>query len=61
LGQLPLLARISSVSGGSITAALVGLRWRDLGFAVTPVSPVFEQHVVQPIRRLASSLLNFAV
>ena len=31
-GRLRTLSRISSVSGGSITAALVGLKWDRLGF-----------------------------
>ncbi|MDX0439447.1 NTE family protein [Sinorhizobium medicae] len=32
IGLLPKLARVSSVSGGSITAAYLGLRWKDLDF-----------------------------
>lgn len=32
LGLLRLLSRVSSVSGGSITAACLGLRWKDLAF-----------------------------
>ncbi|CAO4171667.1 patatin-like phospholipase family protein [Methylorubrum populi] len=32
LGLLKLLSRVSSVSGGSITAACLGLRWKDLAF-----------------------------
>src|SRR5215467_6566845 len=32
LGMLRGLARVSSVSGGSITAALLGSRWRELDF-----------------------------
>ena len=32
LGLLPRLARISSVSGGSIAAGALAVAWRDLGF-----------------------------
>lgn len=32
LGYLPRLERVSSVSGGSITAALLGLAWARLEF-----------------------------
>ena len=46
---LPKLARISSVSGGSITAGLLGLKWLRLAF-VNDVSPVFEAEVVRPIQ-----------
>src|SRR3954451_11457744 len=31
-GLLPQLKRVSSVSGGSIVAARLGLQWRHLGF-----------------------------
>src|SRR3954452_7218379 len=32
LGLLKRLARVSSVSGGSITAGVLGLRWKELRF-----------------------------
>src|SRR5260370_36738192 len=38
LGYLPKLERVSSVSGGSITAAVLGMNWTRL--AVDPVSGV---------------------
>ena len=41
-GLLPKLDRISSVSGGSITAAALGANWASLGFDANPVSPKFE-------------------
>jgi NTE family protein len=49
LGFLARLDRISSVSGGSITAALLGLRW--------PVGS-FEDEVVKPLRALASRTID---
>jgi NTE family protein len=58
LGVLPKLARISSVSGGSITAGFLGLKWRNLAFDANGVSPVFQQEVVAPIRGLAERTLD---
>src|SRR5262249_30065828 len=59
LGFLPKLARISSVSGGSITAGALGLKWKQLQFdATTGVSPVFAQEVVDPVRALANVTLD---
>jgi NTE family protein len=52
LGYLPKIDRISSVSGGSITAAFLGLRWNSLAFQ-NDVSPLFEQNVAEPIRGMA--------
>jgi NTE family protein len=54
LGFLARLARVSSVSGGSITAAWLGLAWPRLGLDRDhPVSPRFVDEVVLPIRGLA--------
>ncbi len=54
-GILPKLNRISSVSGGSITAGVLGLAWPRLDFhAATGVAGAFVAEVVEPIRRLAS-------
>jgi len=58
LGVLPRLARISSVSGGSITAGLLGLKWARLAFDSRGVSNVFESEVVQPIRALAGKTID---
>ena len=61
LGYLPGLARISSVSGGSITAGVLGLKWTRLQFdATTHVSPVFEREIVDPVRALAGATLDVA-
>lgn len=54
-GKLKSLNRISSVSGGSITAAVVALNWNDL--ADRDVAG-FERLVVEPIRALASTTID---
>src|SRR4051812_45302236 len=58
LGYLPKLARISSVSGGSITAGALGLHWGKLAFDVNGVAAAFETQVVQPIRTIASKTID---
>ncbi len=58
LGYLSKLTRISSVSGGSITAGVLGLKWRQLGFDDNGVAAAFESAVVQPIRTLASKTID---
>jgi NTE family protein len=59
---LPKLNRISSVSGGSITAGVLGLNWRQLDFqAGTPNEGTvanLEDQLVQPIRTIASETLD---
>lgn len=58
LGYLPKLARISSVSGGSITAGVLGYKWSRLGFDAHGVSGNFLVEVVAPIRNLADKTLD---
>jgi NTE family protein len=58
LGLLPKLARVSSVSGGSITAGVLGLKWRELNFDAAGVSAAFQVKVVEPIRALAERTLD---
>jgi len=57
-GLLGRLDRISSVSGGSITAAVLGLAWNRLN----PNAPYdrvrFEESMVAPIRLLASETID---
>src|SRR3954463_988406 len=59
LGYLPRLTRVSSVSGGSITAALLGLKWSNLAFAQGRATG-FEAEIVAPIRQLASKTIDEA-
>ncbi|MBV9493547.1 MAG: patatin-like phospholipase family protein [Acidobacteria bacterium] len=57
-GILAEAGRISSVSGGSITSALLGLRWNAIAFG-TPGHPTrFRSLVVDPIRKLASKTID---
>jgi NTE family protein len=49
----PRLRRVSSVSGGSITAGLLGLVWPDLSFDSHGYAGDFTKRVVAPLRRLA--------
>ena len=59
LGFLPKLARISSVSGGSITAGVLALKWSRLQFdSHTGVSRSFVTEVVAPLRALAGNTLD---
>jgi NTE family protein len=58
LGYLPRLDRISSVSGGSITAACLGLHWDRLGFGAGGVAGAFGTQLVDPIRALARRTLD---
>jgi NTE family protein len=57
LGYLPRLNRVSSVSGGSITAGLLGLRWRRLQF-VKGSATNFVSEIAQPIRRMARTSID---
>jgi NTE family protein len=57
-GLLKSLQRISSVSGGSITAATLALRWSRLSFDPARVEVDFVPEVVTPVRRLASETID---
>jgi NTE family protein len=50
LGWLPQVSCISSVSGGSIVAGLLGARWQSLAFDDHGVAVNFQQQVADPIR-----------
>src|SRR5687768_14110349 len=52
-GMLPELDRISSVSGGSITAGVLALNWDSLDFDASGVAQAFDDQLVDPIRRMA--------
>ena len=57
-GYLPKLNRVSSVSGGSITAGVLGLAWSRLAFDQRGVGQGFQREVVGPIRRLAGVTID---
>jgi NTE family protein len=60
LNELKLLSqlkRVSSVSGGSITAATLAIKWNELRF-VDGVATAFEEKVVAPIRKFASKTID---
>lgn len=54
-GYLKRLSRISSVSGGSITAGALALAWPKLGSGKTED---FIEHVVRPVRGLAGRTID---
>lgn len=61
LGVLHGLARISSVSGGSIPAAMLGLRWRSLQWQESgglTVAANLVQEVIEPIQALARHTID---
>jgi NTE family protein len=57
-GYLPKLTRVSSVSGGSITAGVLGLNWNRLDFNQSGVAANLTLLLVDPIRRLASITID---
>jgi NTE family protein len=57
-GFLPRLDRISSVSGGSITAGALALAWGELAFGDDGVAANLLELVVEPLRRFASRTVD---
>jgi NTE family protein len=57
-GRLATLKRISSVSGGSITAGVLAVAWRKLSFAPESLSAEFLPNVVAPVRALAGETID---
>ena len=53
-GPLGSLMRVSSVSGGSITAGVLGLAWKDLQVDDEGVAKRFRDHVMGPVQDFAS-------
>ena len=58
LCYLPKLDRVSSVSGGSITAGALGLNWPKLQFDGDGFATNFGRQLVEPIRSLASKTID---
>jgi NTE family protein len=58
LGMIARLNRISSVSGGSITAGVLGMNWHDLGFAPGVESQRFSELLAEPIRQMARTTVD---
>jgi NTE family protein len=54
LGYLPKLTRVCSVSGGSITAGVLGYRWGELNFDDQGVATNFIEKIVNPLRNFCS-------
>src|SRR5260370_22685027 len=58
-GYLPRIARIASVSGGSIIAAALGARWKRLAIdATTGIAERFETELAAPICELAGRTID---
>lgn len=58
LGFLKKLARVSSVSGGSITAGVLALAWKDLSFNESGVATNLEELVINRLRKFASNTID---
>lgn len=58
LSLLGKVRRVSSVSGGSITAGVLGLHWKDLAFDAAGVATRLDQTVVASIRELAGTTID---
>ena len=61
LGFLPRLDRVSSVSGGSITAGALGHGWSRLALDEQGVAREFVGAVVDPLRGLAGRTIDIPV
>src|SRR5215831_12319964 len=57
-GILGGIKRISSVSGGSITAGVLGMNWNALAFPPGGPSGRLEELVIAPVRSLASTTVD---
>jgi NTE family protein len=60
VGLLRGLVRVSSVSGGSITAGVLGLRWKQLQFDEHNSATNLEELIIKPLRRLADNTIDQA-
>lgn len=57
-GYLPKLDRVSSVSGGSITAGVLATRWKQLQFDAGGKAANFGDAVVVPLRKMAGTTID---
>ena len=57
-GWLPRLDRVSSVSGGSITAGVLAQAWSDLDFDEAGRARAFALRVIEPLRDIAGERLD---
>ena len=57
-GYLPRLDRVSSVSGGSITAGMLALSWEELEFGADGRAGNLAELVLEPLRRFASRTVD---
>jgi NTE family protein len=58
LGWLPKLSEITSVSGGSIIAGHLGLRWKNLVFNSEGISTNYQNEIVAPIRAFCAKTID---
>ncbi|HET7112802.1 MAG TPA: patatin-like phospholipase family protein [Pyrinomonadaceae bacterium] len=58
LGFVKKLSRVSSVSGGSITAGVLALAWKDLQFNENGVAGNLEELVINKLRRFANNTID---
>jgi NTE family protein len=57
-GYLPKLDRVSSVSGGSITAGVLATRWKQLQFDAGGKAANFGDAMVVPLRKMAGTTID---
>ena len=58
MGWLKKIAEITSVSGGSITAAYLGLKWKYLNFDSNGQALDFNEQIVKPIRNFCCRTID---
>lgn len=58
LGMLRGLSRVSSVSGGSITAGVLGLGWKDLRFDAADRATNLDEIVIRPVWDMAGRTID---
>jgi len=61
VGLLGNLNRISSVSGGSIAAAVLGMNWSTLNVVPGAPSTEFQEALITPVRKMASTTVGVRV